>query len=162
MGSGKTTLGLLLSESLAYPFVDLDSEVERAAGCSIRDLIEEHGEPAFRRQEMAALQDVMPLVESDCVVATGGGIVETAEAAAALRQFGTVVWLRADPQQCVARLAAQGAKRPLLDDEAEWQRRWRQRLPLYKALADVSIDTDSGSAADSLATLLLQLGDSKA
>lgn len=161
MGSGKTTVGRLLSRALRYPFMDLDDEVESAVGCSVYELITTLGEAEFRRLELAALTDAAELVHTPIVVATGGGIVETPEATKLLRRFESVVYLRADARRCVERLGAQRAVRPLLDEKAEWQQRWERRRPLYEKLADVHIDTESCGEEGSLSLLLQWLADSK-
>ena len=86
-----------------------------------------------------------------CIVATGGGAVELAAAPALLHGLGHVVWLRADPDACIARLGAARAMRPLLD--ADWRARWERRAPLYAALADVIVDTHPVPFEASLAAL---------
>ena len=150
MGSGKTTLGGALADRLGARFVDLDALMEASTGRSVHDLLTKDGEVEFRRLEFDTLRELVASRPEDCVVATGGGIVETPEARLLLRALGRVVWLRADPEVCVARLGAAKRHRPLLADEAEWRRRWQQRQALYRALADYVVDTHPAGVEESL------------
>jgi shikimate kinase len=74
MGSGKTTVGRLLSERLELPFIDLDQEIERRAGMTVKEIFQQGGEPLFRRLEHDALAASVA-VKREAVIATGGGIV---------------------------------------------------------------------------------------
>ncbi len=154
MGSGKTTLGRRVAGVRGLDFIDLDAQLEAARGCSLRDLVQREGEPAFRALELEALRAVLEAHSTDCVIATGGGIVETEAARPLLAQLGCVVWLRADPAACVARLGSDRALRPFLDDEALWRARYSRREPLYRALAAHVVDTHPADVESSLAALL--------
>jgi len=155
MGSGKSTLGPLLAARLAVPFVDVDAEIERRAGCSIAALIARNGEPGLRQRELDAVRALADGSPQPGVVATGGGVVESPEAARLLRALGTVVWLRADPDVSVGRLDATGrALRPLLGDAARWRQRWERREPLYRACADAIVGTHPETVAESLEQLV--------
>jgi len=153
MGSGKTTLGRLLAAHADCAFIDLDTRIEAAAGCSIRELFEREGEPGFRARELAALTDLVTSPPLRAVVATGGGIVETDAAVPLLRRLGRVIWLRADPEAAAARAAAAGATRPLLQSDV-WRARAAARAPRYAALAEHVVSTHPESVAASLAALV--------
>ena len=154
MGSGKTTLGRRVAGAHEWDFIDLDAQLEAARGCSVRDLVQREGEPSFRALELEVLQDVLGAHPSDCVIATGGGIVETEAARRVLAELGCVVWLRADPDACVARLGADRALRPFLDDESLWRARYTRREPWYRQLAVHVVETHPADVESSLAALL--------
>jgi shikimate kinase len=151
MGSGKTTLGAGLASRLGIDFIDLDDCIEAAAEKSVRAVFTAEGEAGFRRRELEALHRLESTAPARCIVATGGGIVETRAAHAVLRALGRVVWLRADPEAGVARLGEASRSRPLLD--GDWRGRWERRAPLYAALAESIVDTHPGDFETSLAAL---------
>ncbi len=111
-GSGKTTLGKRLAESLRLPFVDLDQVVESRAGMSILQLMKQHGETAFREMESRALREQSG--RPDLVIALGGGTLLREENRALARRSGTIICLMADYAQLLPRLQADANPRPLL------------------------------------------------
>ena len=143
MGAGKTCIGKRLAERLDLPFVDADQEIEKAAGCSIADIFEAHGEQAFRdgeRRVIARLLDGPPQV-----LATGGGAYMDPETRRAVRERGLAVWLRADLDLLVKRTAKR-SHRPLLnngDPRQILKDLMDKRYPVY-AEADLVVDSRDG------------------
>ena len=112
MGAGKSSVGRKLALRLGIPFVDADTEIERAAGMSIPDIFEIHGETEFRAGEsrvIARLLDGGPQV-----LATGGGAFMNAATRARIREKGISVWLKADFEVLLRRITRR-SDRPLLD-----------------------------------------------
>ena len=147
MGAGKTTVGRLLADRLGCPYLDSDEEVQAATGRTVPELFAEHGEVAFRAAESAALAEAVA-VDGPVVVAVAGGAVLDPANRDLLARSGTVVWLRADPATLAGRVG-DGDGRPLLDgDAAGALRRLDQvRAPLYRDLAQVTVDVDGLTAA---------------
>src|SRR5260370_24523959 len=117
MGAGKPTVGERLAALLELPFVDLDEEIERRAASTVRELVESHGEPWFRRLELEALQAVLGRGES--VIATGGGTLTSELGAPLIREAGVSVWLNPAFATLLDRLGTPGkADRPLVREEA--------------------------------------------
>ncbi len=143
MGAGKSSIGRRLAHRLGVPFVDSDTEVEAAAGCSVQEIFERLGEPAFRQGERRVIKR---LLEGPAgVMATGGGAFMDAETRALIRAKGLSVWLRADIDMLVQR-TARNRSRPLLRDRDPREvltRLMEERYPIY-AEADVIVDSDDG------------------
>lgn len=113
-GSGKSTIGPLLANSLGFEFVDLDKAIEQAAGKSINRIFAEEGEAAFRELE---LRTILALLERrDLVVSLGGGVLENDRCFSLIRQHGTLVYLKSSAEVLTLRLQHK-TDRPLLKAE---------------------------------------------
>lgn len=143
MGAGKSTVGRRLASTLSLPFVDSDTEIAEAAGCSISDIFESYGEAIFRDLEKRVLLRL--LSGEPCVIATGGGAFMNADIRAAIAERGISVWLKADLEVLVERVSRRDT-RPLLrtGDKGEiLSRLMGERYPVY-AQADICIDSNAG------------------
>jgi len=140
-GSGKSAVGRRAARLLGWAFVDTDRLIE-ARGRTITELFAAEGEAGFRAVERAVIAALDPPV--DAVVATGGGAVLDPDNRAHLAGLGRVIYLRATVERLVARTT--GSDRPPLsaDDAAvEMRRVLALRDPLYRALADAVLDTET-------------------
>jgi shikimate kinase len=143
MGSGKTTVGRLLAQRTGRHFVDLDAEVTRAAGRSIPEIFAEVGEDAFRDLERDALLSALERADP-AVISCGGGAVLRPENRAALRDTPTV-FLDEDVDALYGRTRA--PNRPLRGASREdFARRFADRLPLYREVADLTVRASGRSA----------------
>ena len=111
-GAGKSTLGKMLAEDLDYPFVELSREIEKFAGCSISEIQALYGMNAYRRYERRAIEEAIQIYP-EAVIATPGGLVSDAASFNLLLSHCTTVWLRADAEDHMKRVAAQGDMRPM-------------------------------------------------
>lgn len=146
MGAGKTAVGQRLAEGMGWEFVDLDRQVEEAAGLSVAEIFERRGEPWFRRQESAAL--AATLRRQRVVVATGGGALAQPGALESLRGRGLIVWLDLPFSELTARVeAAGGGARPLWEDRRRARQLYRERLPFYRR-ADLVFPAGGGQSIE--------------
>jgi shikimate kinase len=143
MGAGKSSIGRRLATRLDLPFVDADTEIEAAAGCTIAEFFERHGEAEFRDGERRVIARL--LEDEPKVLATGGGAFMDAETRAAIAQAGISVWLRADLDTLVRRTARR-TDRPLLNNgnpTNTLESLMETRHPVY-AQADIVVDSNDG------------------
>lgn len=142
MGAGKTSIGKQLARRLKRPFHDSDRELERRTGVDIPTIFEYEGEEGFRLRESALLDELTRL--QGIVLATGGGAVLKAQNRKRLTQRGFVVYLRTGVDTQLRR-TARDRNRPLLqtdDPRARLEELARVREPLYRAVADLVVETE--------------------
>ncbi|MBM7693282.1 shikimate kinase [Peribacillus deserti] len=145
MGSGKTTVGMMLGELTGLPVYDTDQEVERSEGKSISDLFAEKGEAYFRQKETEILK-TLPI--TDCIITVGGGTVLNEENREWMNEKGTTVYLACDLDEIERRLVTDTA-RPLIagNKKIQIKQLYQERLPIY-TLASVTISTTSKPAEE--------------
>jgi shikimate kinase len=155
MGSGKTTIGMLLARQLAWRFVDLDDRIEESAGLAIPQIFERLGEPAFRQIEAGQLRAALGRaaeMKEGTVLALGGGTYAQPGCPDFLRAAGvSVLWLDSPIEVLLARCMTMTG-RPLFRDEASFRALYAQRLPSYQ-LADHRVDS-SGEPNQVVAEIL--------
>lgn len=157
MGAGKTTVGKLLARHLNKTFIDSDHEIERRTGVNIPLIFELEGEAGFREREAIVIAELCQL--RDLVLATGGGAVLREENRRTLQKSGTVVYLRAQVKDLWQR-TRHDRSRPLLrtaDPKAKLQELFAQRDPIYRAVADIIMDTGDQSVHGLVRQLELKL-----
>ena len=149
MGSGKSTIGRLLADRLGWHFVDLDADIEAAAGMRISEIFDTRGEAEFRRIEQEAMRQRVRAIERGwpCVVALGGGAIVAPENYEMVADNGVMVWLDC-PLETVQRRVASATHRPLARDPEEFARLYEARREAY-ARADyrIAIEGDDPMAA---------------
>jgi XRE family aerobic/anaerobic benzoate catabolism transcriptional regulator len=153
-GAGKSTLGGKLAEALRVPFVELDREVEKEAGAALGEVFTIYGQDAFRRFERRALERVLARNER-LVIATGGSLVTDPGTYELLLERCRCVWLKASPEEHMARVIAQGDMRPFKGRSAaldEIRKLLADRNRLY-GRAELVLDTSGRTAKASLAEL---------
>jgi shikimate kinase len=159
MGAGKTSVGKLLAKRLGKAFYDCDQELERATGVKIPVIFEIEGEAGFRAREARMLAELAS--RRDIVLATGGGVVLSADNRKLLAGNGVVVYLRAVVADLWQR-TRHDRNRPLLktaEPRAKLEQLFAERDPLYRSVADMIVDTGSqslGSLAQRLEQLLIE------
>ncbi|MBT8041554.1 MAG: shikimate kinase [Kiritimatiellales bacterium] len=139
MGSGKTTVGRLLSETTGMPLVDMDTLIEERTGKTINEIFAEDGEPHFRALERELVQELA--AGENQIISTGGGIVLNSDNIADFEKNGLVVCLLADAASVLERVQ-HDSSRPLLagDKQARILELLETRKPLYEAVTH-RIDT---------------------
>ena len=159
--TGKTTLAQLLAERLGWDWIDADVEIERRAGKSIARIFAEDGEPAFRDLEAEVILHLCQ--RQRLVLAAGGGAPLRLESRRAMRTFGKVVWLRAQPETIHARMSGDvttAARRPDLTSKGgleEVVHLLTQREPVYRESAHLEVDTEGKTPGEIAAEILGRL-----
>jgi XRE family aerobic/anaerobic benzoate catabolism transcriptional regulator len=158
-GAGKSTLGRMLAQHLGWPFIELDRVVEEDYGARILDLIEMAGTATFRRHERSALDRVVTAHET-AVITTAGGIVSNPETYALLLRRTHTIWIRAQPEDHMSRVMAQGDFRPMAQNrEAGSKDAMADLVAILEARradyarAEAEVDTSGDAAEQSFAKL---------
>ena len=153
-GAGKSTLGQMLADALELPFVELSREVEKLAGCSVREIHDLYGTSAYRRYERRALEEAIQIY-GEVVMATPGGIVSDPATFHELLAHCTTVWLQAAPEEHMGRVVAQGDTRPMAASKEAMQdlRRILDGRAAFYSKADLIIDTHSQTVQQSFDAL---------
>ena len=154
MGSGKSTLGKTLSEKMHKPFVDLDSEIEKAAGKSISEIFDIDGEEQFRKMETKQLKQY-----SESIVACGGGIVLNDANRKFINENGIAILLIATIGELTQRLSASNNRPLLADDNMEeaLTKLWMERQIDYLETANYTIETDGKNPEQLTEEILIQI-----
>ena len=150
-GAGKSSLGSRLAKQLGVPFIELDREIEREAGTSLSEIFLLYGQQGYRRYERRCLEKVLRQHER-CVMATGGSIVSEPGTYDLLLSACYTIWLKALPEEHMARVVAQGDTRPMAGNaEAmdDLRRILEGRAALYRQ-ADAVVDTAGRTLEQSL------------
>jgi len=163
--TGKTSVGEKLSERLGLPSFDTDDLIIERVGMSIGKIVEKGGWDLFRQKEKEVIKGLSSMRES--VIATGGGVFDDHENREYLKRNGLFVWLTADVKTIMERVLADQnslSRRPSLssnDLETETSLILKKREPVYRELADITIDTSErniDSIADEICNFLKKQG----
>lgn len=153
-GAGKSTLGQMLADDLEFPFVELSREIEKIAGCSISEIQALYGMNAYRRYERRSLEESVALYPQ-AVIAVPGNLVSDPASYKLLLAQCTTVWLKAEPEDHMQRVAAQGDLRPMAASK-EAMKDLKQILAARQsayAKANLTLDTSAQTLEPSFATL---------
>jgi len=153
-GAGKSTLGQALADALDVPFVELNTEIERVAGCGIAEIHNLLGPAAYRRYERRALEETIQLYP-DAVIATPGGIVSDPATFNLLLSRCYTVWLKASPAEHMQRVIAQGDLRPMAGNQEAMEdlKRILAGRSAFYGKADLQFEKGGQSADEAAARL---------
>lgn len=153
-GAGKSTLGQMLADDLDAPFIELSREIEKVAGYSIREIHDLYGTGAYRRYERRALEEVIQ-IHPDAVIATPGGLVSEAGTFNLLLAHCTTVWLQADAEDHMNRVAQQGDLRPMAASKEAMEdlRRILSGRTAFYSKADLTLNTSKQTVEQSFQAL---------
>jgi XRE family transcriptional regulator, aerobic/anaerobic benzoate catabolism transcriptional regulator len=157
-GAGKTTLGQNLASRFGLQFIEMAKEIESEAGAGLNEIFDLYGQSAYRRFERRALERVTADA-SPKVIATGGSLPSEPATYAHLLAHCFTIWLKAQPEEHMGRVVAQGDLRPMSGQSeamADLKRILAQREALY-ARADLAFDTAGKSAEQASAELIAAL-----
>jgi len=154
MGCGKSTVGKMLADRLAYKFVDTDEYIEQKSGMTIPQIFSTHGEQSFRDIEHKAICELAQ--KSNCVIATGGGALTFGRNADELAKSGIIVFINSSFENCWQRI--KNSDRPLVASNSVEQMHelYQARARLYRSVAHIEAENNGlpeNAAADIIKSL---------
>jgi XRE family aerobic/anaerobic benzoate catabolism transcriptional regulator len=157
-GAGKSSLGRLLAAQLHAPFIELSTQIEQLAGCGIAEIHALYGQNAYRRYEQRAIEDVVRHYPQ-AVIATPGGIVSEPATYKLLLSHCYTVWLKAEPEEHMDRVLAQGDKRPMSGNREAMEdlKRILESRTQFYSKADKTVDTSGLTSEQAYNQLIAQL-----
>ncbi|MCS6885150.1 MAG: shikimate kinase [Blastocatellia bacterium] len=156
MGCGKTSVGRELARLVSVQFIDLDEQIVKSSGKSIKEIFTEHSEAHFRQLERELLTQIV--AHQPAVVSLGGGTFINPQNRRLIIQNGISVFLHCSLETIYKRLQ-NDTLRPLFSDRSNFEKLYRERLPIYQ-LADLQLDVSSLSieeAASKIAEMLIRV-----
>jgi XRE family transcriptional regulator, aerobic/anaerobic benzoate catabolism transcriptional regulator len=153
-GAGKSTLGSRLSSEMNIPFIELDREIEKDTGMPLAEIFSLYGQSGYRAIERRTLERVIH-ENGRAILSVGGGVVSEKETYDYLLSNSCTVWIKAQPEEHMSRVMAQGDFRVMAgSDQAmeDLRRILAAREPLYRK-ADICLDTSGSSVDESFAKL---------
>ena len=153
-GSGKTTLGTELSEKIGYGYIDSDSVIVAREGKRLNEIIAEKGREVFLDIEAKVNSE---LCADRCVIATGGSVIYRESAMLKLREMGRIVYLKLPYEVIVRRLGDLKKRGVALKDGFTLKDLYDERAPLYEKYADIVVELNGQSIADSVAEILKRI-----
>jgi shikimate kinase len=156
-GSGKTTVGKILAQKLGRELVEMDELIAQRAGLTIPEMVERHGWERFRDIEEEITGEVTG--RNNMVNAAGGGVVTREQNIARLKENGVLVWLKANLDTLVERVAEDNQRPPLVEGRSRWgdmEMTLEERKPLYQRAADLVVNTEN-KTPEEVADLVINL-----
>ena len=142
MGCGKSSVSRVLAKRAGLPLIDIDKYIEKQEGRKIKEIFAEEGEEGFRRIETMTLASLA--FEPKSIISCGGGIVGSAVNRAIVKALGNVIYLKVPCGEAIGRIS-DPSTRPMLSGPRPVREIYDERLPLYRDVADITINTSGKS-----------------
>ncbi|QDT24821.1 Shikimate kinase [Gimesia panareensis] len=153
-GSGKSTVGRLLSEQTGLPFLDTDALIEAGESKRLAEIIAHHSPEGFREIEAAYVQSIQ---SAGSVISTGGSVCYSRDAMQHLAGLGTIVWLDVAPEVLEQRFADVFDRGVLIEPGSSLADLYHSRFPLYEQYAQIKIDASPLTAEEVVSQIRQQL-----
>ncbi len=154
-GSGKSTLGVMLAKYIGYGFLDTDLMIQTQEKKRLSEIIEQRGPEGFIETENRILSGI---AVDRCIIATGGSAVYGEEAMAHLKENGTVIYLKMSYAEMKHRIRNTFRKRGVVLRSGQTEMDlYNERVPLYEAYADITIDEQNRKSEETLQILVEKL-----
>lgn len=153
-GSGKSTVGKLLSEQTGFPFLDTDELIESGESQRLIEIISEHSAEGFRKIESAYVQSIQ---SAGSIISTGGSVCYSNEAMQHLRSLGTILWLDVSSEVLEQRISDAFDRGVLIEPGTSLAELYKSRYALYEKYAQIKIDASQLTPQEVVSQICQQL-----